>query len=398
MKKNKIVLFAGLAAMLTACGGGGQPSFGDNEFPVETVSVSTTELQTTYPATISGIQDVEIRPKTSGFITKIYVTEGQKVQAGQMMFEIDNETFQAQVRQAQAAVNTAQNQVNTTKLTFENSQKLHEGGVIGDYELQVAQNNYLGAQAQLAQAQAALASAKEALSYCYVKSPAAGVVGTLPLKKGALVSASNVLTHVSDISQMEVYFSVTEKDMLALSKSEGGLAGAIESFPPVKLQLADGSVYAEEGHVAAMSGVIDQATGSVQLKAHFPNPQGLLKSGGSGAIIVPRTSTASIVIPQSVVMEVQTKKFVYLLGDSNRVQYTEITVDPQSDGMNYIVTGGLKEGDKYVTNGITKLQDQMEIVPITPEQYEKKIQDATKLAESQSSTTAFVDVMQGKKK
>ena len=379
MKHSKILSALAACTLLVSCGGGGgRPSFGDNEYPVATVETSSAAMQSSYPATINGIQDVEIRPKMSGFLTQINVKEGQTVSAGQLLFVVDNETYQASVRQAQAAVNTAQAQVNTAKLTCENTVQLHQNRVVGDYELQTAKNTYESAKAGLAQAQAALASAKEALSFCYVKSPAKGVVGTLPFKKGALVSASNVLTHISDISQMEVYFSVTEKDMLALSKADGGIRGAVEQFPAVKLQLADGSIYGYDGHVAAISGVIDQATGSVQLKARFPNPESLLKSGGSGTIIVPRQNDGAIIVPQSVVMEVQNKKFVYVLNDSNRVVYTEITVDAQNDGNNYIVTGGLSVGQKYVTNGITKLSDQMEIVPITAERYKEKIQEQAK--------------------
>lgn len=379
MKKNKMMLVAAVATVLVSCGGGGgRPTFGDNEYPVDVVATQNASLQSTYPATINGVQDVEIRPKVSGFLTQINVTEGQTVSAGQVLFVIDNETYQAQVRQAQAAVNTAQSAVNTAKLTFDNTKKLHASKVVGDYELQTAENTFLSAQAQLAQAQAALSSAKEALSFCYVKSPAAGVVGTLPLKKGALVSASNVLTHVSDISTMDVYFSMTEKDMLTMSQGEGGLKGAVEKFPPLKLQLADGTMYAYDGHVTSISGVIDRSTGSVQLKAQFPNPEKLLKSGGSGSIVIPSVADSAIVIPQRVVMEVQNKKFVYVLKENNKVAYTEITVDPQNDGVNYIVTSGLKVGDKYVTNGITKLTDQMEIVPITPERYQQKIDEQAK--------------------
>lgn len=396
MKTNKMWMVAAFAAMMISCGGGGMPNFGDNEYPVETVTTQSADLQTTYPATINGIQDVEIRPKTSGFLTQINVKEGQTVQAGQVLFVIDNQAQQMQVRQAQAAVNTAQSAVNTAKLTFENSKQLHEKKVIGDYELQTAENTYASAQAQHAQALAALASAKEALTYCYVKSPAKGVVGTLPFKVGTLVSASNVLTHVADISQMEVYFSVTEKDMLSMSKSEGGLNGAVASLPKVKLQLADGTVYAYEGEVVTASGVINQATGSVQLKARFPNPDGLLKSGGSGAIIIPRSSDASIIIPQNVVVEVQNKKFVYVVDDKGVARYTEITVDPQTDGVNYIVTGGLNVGDKYVTNGITKLHDGDTIKAITPERYLEKINEATELSKKQSSAQGFIDAMQGK--
>ena len=372
---KKMMLMAAIAASLVSCGGGGgRPTFGDNEYPVVTVGTSNADMQTTYPATIKGVQDVEIRPKATGFITQINVKEGQTVGVGQILFVIDNETAQASVRQAQASVNTAQQQVNTAKLTYENSKQLHAGKVIGDYELQTSQNSYEAALAQLAQAEAGLASAKEQLSYCYVKSPAAGVVGTIPFKKGALVSASNVLTNVANISQMEVYFSVTEKAAMQLQSNGGGIQG----LPPVKLQLADGSIYSHEGKVTKMSGMVDQGTGSVQLIAAFTNPEKLLKSGGAGTIIIPRQATSAIIIPQSCVSEVQNKKFIYLLDKDNKVKYSEIKVDPQNDGKNYIVTDGLKVGDKYVTNGITKLTDGMEIVPITPERYEQKIAEQAK--------------------
>lgn len=370
---KKVLLFAATAATLVACGGGGgRPTFGDNEYPVTTVGTSTADMQTTYPATIKGVQDVEIRPKIQGFLTQINVKEGQTVSTGQVLFVIDNETYQAQVRQAQASVNTAQQQVNTAKLTFENTKQLHESRVVGDYELQTAENSFESAKAQLAQTQAVLASAKETLSFCYVKSPASGVVGTLPFKKGALVSASNILTTVSNISSMEVYFSITEKEAMTLS------AAGLTSLPDVKLQLADGTTYSHEGKVTKMSGVIDAATGSVQLIATFPNPEKLLKSGATGNIIIPRVSSNAIIIPQACVSEVQNKKFVYTLGKDNKVKYTEIKVDPQDDGNSYIVTDGLKAGDKYVTNGITKLNDGMEIVPITPERYKQKIDEQAK--------------------
>ena len=370
---KKMMTLAAIAATLVSCGGGGgRPQFGDNEYPVVAVGTSSADMQSTYPATIKGVQDVEIRPKVQGFITQINVKEGQTVGAGQVLFVLDNETATQQVRQAQAAVNTAQQQCNTAKLTYENAQKLHEAKVVGDYELQTAQNNYEVAQAQLAQSQASLASAKEQLSYSYVKSPASGVVGTLPYKKGALVNNANVLTTVSNISSMEVYFSVTEKAAMQLQ-----VAG-LQTLPSVKLQLADGSIYGHEGKVTKMSGVIDQATGSVQLIALFQNPEKLLKSGGAGTIIIPRLANDVIIIPQSCVSEVQDKKFIYLVGSDNKVKYSEIKVDAQNDGVNYIVTEGLKTGDKYVTNGITKLTDGMEIKPITPERYQQKISEQAK--------------------
>ena len=377
--KKKILMFAATAMLLASCGGGGgRPTFGDNEFPVAAVGTSTTSMQSTYPATIKGVQDVQISPKVQGFIRQINVKEGQTVGGGQVLFVLDNVTYQSQVRQAQASVNTAQASCNTAKLNFENSKELFESKVIGDFELQTAANQYESAKAALEQAQASLASAKEMLSYCYVKSPAAGVIGTLPYKTGALVNTNTVLTTVSNNSSMEGYFSLTEKDALEMTKAAGSQNAALESYPPVQLRLADGTIYNHSGKVAKMSGVIDAATGSVQLIAVFPNPQKILKSGGSGSIIVPRDDTSAITIPQSSVSEVQNKKFVYVLGKENKVKYTEIQVDPQNDGTNYIVTDGLKVGDKYVTNGITKLADGMEIVPITPEKYKQKIDDQAK--------------------
>ena len=372
-------MFAAATMLLASCGGGGgRPSFGDNEFPVTTIGISSTTMQSTYPAVIKGVQDVEIHPKVQGFITQINVKEGQTVGAGQVLFVLDNVTYQAQVRSAQAAVNTAAAGCNTAKLNFENSQKLHQNGVIGDFELQSATNQFEQAKAGLSQAEAGLASAKEALSFCYVKSPAAGVVGSLPYKVGTLVSAGNTLTSVSNISSMEVYFSMTEKDLLEMAKNAGGLNGAIQEMPAVQLKLADGNLYGLEGKVTKMSGVIDPATGSVQMIAVFQNPDKLLKSGGSGTVIIPRSNSNAIVIPQSCVSEVQDKHFIYLLDKDNKVKYTEIKVDPQNDGNNFIVTEGLKTGDKFVTNGITKLSDGMEIVPITPERYQQKIQEQNK--------------------
>lgn len=398
MKLKNYLFVAAIAAALTSCGGGGMPQLGDNEFPVITVGSSSTALQTTYPATIKGIQDVEVRPKVSGFITKVFVHEGQVVSAGQVLFTIDSETYRAAVRQAQAAVNTAQAQLNTAKLTYENNKKLFEKNVIGQYELSTAQNTYSTAQAALMQAQASLASAKETLSWCNVTSPSAGVIGSLPFKKGALVSASSMepLTTVSDITTMEVFFSMSESEILNLTKTSGSAAAALSSMPAVKLQLADGTFYNHPGKVVKMSGVIDAATGSLSLIAHFANPERLLKSGGSGQIIIPTDDNHAIVIPQEAASEVQDKIFVYVVGQDNKVKYSEIKVNPQNDGKNYIVTSGLKVGDRFVCRGITKLTDGMEIKPITLARYNQKIAEAEQMGKAQGSAKDFAKTMSGK--
>ena len=388
MTKSKILLFAALAAMLVSCGGkksSGKPNFGDNEYAVRTIGAQSAELQTTYPATIRGMQDVEIRPKVSGFITKLCVKEGQAVKAGQLLFVIDNVTYAAAVRQAKAAVNSAKAQLNTARLTYNNNEKLFKNNVIGSYELQSAKNNMQAAAAALAQAEASYVSAKENLSYCYVTSPASGVIGDLPYRVGALVSASSQqpLTTVSNISTMQVYFSMTEKELLDMTKTAGGLHTAIKDYPAVKLQLADGTIYDHPGRVATVSGVIDATTGSVSMRADFPNPQHLLKSGGSGSIVVPHVSSSAIVIPQDAVAQVQDKHFVYIVGKDNKVKYSAVTVDPQDDGKNFIITSGLKVGDRIVVNGISSLTDGAEIKPITEAQYQEKLKKTEKLGAAQ---------------
>lgn len=402
MKKNKIMLFAALAALLlTGCGKKNQrPNFGDDEYPVIAVGAQNAQLQTTYPATIKGIQDVEIRPKVSGFITRLAVQEGQAVGKGQLLFVVDNETFAAAVRQAEAAVKQAQAsvasaeaQLATATLTYQNSENLFKNKVIGNYELQTAKNTMETARAQVQQtksavasAQAALANARQNLNFCYVTAPTAGVVGNLPYKQGALVSPSSTpaVTTVSNISTVEVYFSMTEKDILEMTKNAGGMKAAVSAYPPVKLRLADGTDYRHTGTVTKVSGLIDPATGSVSMIARFPNPDHLLKSGGSGSIIVPKTASNSIIIPQSLTAQVQDKIFVYKVDGQNKVHYTEITVSPNNDGKSFIVTSGLKVGDKIVSAGITKLNDGMEIKPITEAQYQKKIKEAEKLGENQA--------------
>lgn len=385
MKKNRFLLLAAVAVLFASCGGQ-KGKMGDNEYAVRTIETQSTELQTSYPATIRGVQDVEIRPKISGFITKLCVKEGQVVRKGQLLFEIDNVTYQAAVRQAKAAVNSAKAQLNTSKLTYENNQKLFANNVIGTYELQSSKNAYANAQAALAQAQANYVSAKQNLDFCYVTSPADGVVGDLPYRVGALVSSSSTqpLTTISNISTMQVYFSMTEKDLLDMTKEKGGLHAAISEYPPVKLQLADGTTYGHQGKVAAVSGVIDQSTGSVSMRADFPNPEQLLKSGGSGYIVVTHVASNAIVVPQDAVAQVQDRYFVYVLGKDNKVKYTNVTVNPDNDGKNYIIESGLKTGDRIVVQGITTLKDGMQITPITEAQYKEKLKKTSQMGAHQN--------------
>ena len=380
-----MIVLAVSASLMSSCGNkqGGLPQ--SNEYPVITIQTNS-EMSSSYPATIRGKQDIEIRPKISGFITKLCVDEGSVVRKGQVLFTIDNVQYRAVLNQAEASLNSAKSALATAELTYNNKKELYNQNIVGDFDLQSAANSYATAKATVAQAEAAVVSARDNLSYCNVTSPSDGVVGTIPYRVGSLVSSSMAtpLTVVSNIDEMYVYFSVNEKQILEMTRASEG-KNVIEAFPEVQLELADGSIYTQVGHVSTVSGVIDQNTGSVSVRADFANPDHLLKSGGQGNIIITRKTEGVIIIPQAATAEVQDKVFVYVLGKDNKVSYTAIEVDPQNDGQNYIVTKGLKDGDRIVTKGITKLTDGAEIKPVTEEQYAKSLEEAQKLGRIQGN-------------
>ncbi|WP_297906016.1 efflux RND transporter periplasmic adaptor subunit [uncultured Parabacteroides sp.] len=389
---RQIALFAVGASLLTACGNSQSGmKLGDGEFAVMAVSSTTSDQTTSYPATIKGTQDIEIRPQVSGFITKLCVDEGATVRKGQALFKIDDTQYSAAYRQAQAAVKMAESSVSTATLTEKNKKVLYDKKIISDFEYQTAVNNLLSAEASLAQAKASLISAKQNLDFCTVTSPSDGVIGTFPYRVGSLVSASisEPMTTVSEIKNMYVYFSMTEKELLRLTRAGGTLKEQLEKMPEIQLQLADGSMYPEKGKIDAVSGVIDQTTGSVSMRAIFPNNQNILRSGGMANVIFPYSMTDIILIPQSSTIEIQDKKFVYVLQPDSTLKYTEIQISDLNDGQRYIVTGGLNVNDKIVVEGVQNLQNGQKIVPISPEQKEAKYQQALKDQREGNLKTAF---------
>ena len=387
------VAFAALGlSVLTACGGGqGGMKMGDNQFAVEAVKATSSNQSEQYPATIKGLQDIEVRPHVSGLIVKLCVDEGATVRKGQALFQIDPTQYKAAYDQAAASVKSAKANLETITATERNKKMLHDQKIISDFEYQTAVNNLLTAKANLAQAEAAYTAAKQNLDFCTVKSPSDGVIGTFPYRIGALVSPSisEPLTTVSEIGDMYVYFSMTEKQLLDLTRAGGTLKEQLEKMPAVKLQLADGTMYDAEGKIDAVSGVIDQTTGSVSMRAIFPNKQNILRSGGMANVVFPYTMSEIILIPQTATQEIQDKKFVYVLQPDSTLKHTEIQISNLNDGKNYIVTGGLKEGDQIVVEGVQTLQDGQKISPITVAQKEAKYQQALQDQRDGNIQTAF---------
>lgn len=334
------------------------------EYSVQTISTTDRTIPTNYSAAIRGRQDIAIYPQVSGTISQVCINEGQTVSKGQTLFIIDQVPYKAALRTAEANVEAAKAAVATAQLTYDSKKELFARKVVSQYDLSTAENNLLTAKAQLAQADAALVNAANNLSYTVVKAPSNGVAGTIPYRVGALVSASipQPLTTVSDNSTMYVYFSMTSKQLLNLTRRYGSIAETLKNMPDVQLKLDDGSVYGIHGRVEAISGVVDTSTGSVQLRAAFPNEGGLLLSGSTGNIIMPNIYKDCIVVPQTATFELQDKIYVYKLVDG-KASSSMIEVEKISDGREYIVTAGLTPGDVIVTEGVGLMREGTPIIP-----------------------------------
>ncbi|PXZ44970.1 efflux RND transporter periplasmic adaptor subunit [Sanguibacteroides justesenii] len=350
------------------------------DYAVITVEPQDVVLTSSYPATIRGRQDVEIRPNVSGFITKLCIDEGANVRKGQTLFIIDPVQYEEAVNVARAAVSVAEAGVATAQLTADNKRELARKNIISSYDYQMAENALASQKAALTQAEAQLVNAEKNLSYTKVVSPVDGVMGSIPFRVGALVSPTSAtpLTTVSDISEMYVYFSMTEKELLDLIRQDGSSKEILERMPLVSLTLADGSLYSEQGRIETISGVIDRTTGAVSVRAAFRNPRHLLRSGGTGSVVIPSTLKNALVIPQKTTYEIQDKRFVYVLQEDAKLKNTEIEVFKLNDGKNFVVTSGLKPGDKIVAEGVGTLRDGMQIKPITLEESAAKLKAMTR--------------------
>ena len=330
----------------------------ETEYSSLKVSESALEIVDKYPATFRGRQDVEIFPQVSGKITSVDVKEGQRVRKGQTLFVIDQIPYRASLQTALANLESAKAEVASAQLNYDGKQELFAQKVISDFELKKSRNALLVAQAACQQAEAQVTNARNDLSYTVISSPCDGVVGTLPYRAGYLVSPGmqTPLTTVSDNSEMYVYFSIPENRMIELIRRHGSNDAVLRAMPAVRLYLNDGSEYEAEGHIESMSGVLDKATGSVSLRAVFPNGSGLLHSGGAGNIGLSDKQDAVILIPQGATYELQDKVYAYKVVDG-KASSVQLDVKPVPEKKQYVVRNGLSVGDVILTEGVGNLQD-----------------------------------------
>lgn len=366
--KNRFLLFSmiGLCALesffLSSCADN-KKAEDMNAYSTQVLAPQSRILTTAYSATIAGRQDVEIYPQVTGTLTQVCVEEGSIVRKGQILFVIDQVPYRAALNTARANVRAAKAGVENARLVYDSRKELFAEKVISEFDLKTATNALETAEAELAQRQAEEDRAENDFSYTEVKSPSNGVVGVLPYRVGALVSADSPrpLTTVSDNSEMFAYFSMSENRLLALTQQYGDMQKALAAMPPVELQLSNGSVFPAKGKIHSISGVIDRTTGSVTLKAVFPNEGRLLHSGATGNVLMPSVYENRIVLPQTATYELQDKRFAYKVMDGKAVA-VQITVSSINDGKEFIVEDGLVAGDVIVTEGVGTLRDGMVVI------------------------------------
>lgn len=374
IKKNLLLLST--LFLLYSCGSSGQQGPGARQqrvqsYPVLNLQPRSIELTKSYPATLEGQQTVEIRPRVQGYITKMKVDEGDVVHKGEVLFKVNSEQYEQNVRFANADVQAAKAAIKTAKDKVQRFKKLVEKDIVSNYQLQSAKNGLKSQEAKLAQAKASLENAQVNLGYTNVKSPTDGVIGNIPYRIGSLVSSTiqKPLTKVSSISKMYAYFSMSERELLTMAQNvadEGGnstLQQRVAEIPPVNLRLPDDTIYGQEGKVRLASGLINSGTGSASFRAVFSNPKQILRSGGSGTVQIPYDQESAIVIPKKATYEVQNRRFVYTVSDSNKVKSTPISTMPISTKKLFVVKDGLSSGDSIVTAGMGGLKDDTPIKP-----------------------------------
>lgn len=325
------------------------------------VRTANTFLEKKYPGSIEGTVNVDIKAQVSGYLEKIYVKEGDYVQKGQSLFRIKGDVYQEQVKNSQAALKVAQAAEETARLELEKIRPLVAGKVVSEIQLQTAEANYASAKALVAQANASLGSSQINAAFGLIQAPVSGFIGRIPNRIGNLVTPNDAspLTTLSEINQVLVYFSLSEGDYITLLKDRKNEEG----INTVELIMADGTTYAHKGKLEMASGNIDRLTGSIPLKAVFSNPDKILRSGGSAKVILRKKQDSAIVIPISCVKDIQDRYFVFVLGDSNKVQMKPILISGTNNN-NYVVKSGLSVGEKLVLNRIDALNQGTKVVPV----------------------------------
>ena len=358
----KSITFLMLFVVLVGCGNKHQNEGyqqGPPELPVAVVKESDAVVTKTYAASVEGVSNVEIRPQVSGYLTKIHVDEGQFVKAGQVLFSIESQVYREQLNNAQAALLSAKSNLDNSKINLDRKKELVSNKMVSDFQVREAEIAYNAAKAGVDQASAVVESAKINLAFTQIKAPVSGYTSRFNYRLGSLLSPTNQqpLTILSDIQQVYTYFSLSENDFINFQRQYAGstIAEKIKNTPPVTLLMADGTPYAHTGKIDAVEGLFNKTTGAITVRAKFVNPEVLLRSGNTGKIVMEQQLKNALLFPIASSVVIQDKVFIYSLDKESKVVQIPVEVSGKS-GNNFIVSGGLKAGDRYIVMGFERLQ------------------------------------------
>ena len=351
--------------------------------PVEVVTVGQSDVPVSneWVGTMDGLVNAQIQPQVTGYLIKQNYREGSVVQKGQVLFEIDPRPFQATLEQAQGqlgqakgAVGQAQAQLELANINVNRDTPLAAQRAIAQSQLDTekqaaaqAQASVAAAQAQVATAQAAVANAKINLGFTQVRSLITGVAGQATTQVGNLVGQQSVLTSVSQLNPIRVFFSLSDAEYLGLIKSATGRNDTdllhASSNIPLTLTLSNGSVFPHTGRIIFVDRQINQQTGALRIAASFPNPGNVLRPGQFGRVRAQtRVLDNAILVPQSAVQEMQGIQQVFVAGADNKAHVANVTLGPQH-GQDWIITSGLQPGARVIVNNLQKLRDGAPVDP-----------------------------------
>jgi len=361
---NKYITLLLAPLMLTACGVD-LPQETQSSFETMTVKKSDIELPYKFSAKMKGSNDVTITPQASGQLMKICVTEGQQVKKGQTLFIIDSRNARLELEAAQANLQAAKAQENSAKLEYESNKNLFDKKIVSSYMLSNSENAYKQAQAAVAQARAAVNRAKVELGFCTITAPVSGVTGSIPVRVGDQVSPMSELTILSGNTTMYAEFSVNEaiiEEMVHYGINADEMDKYIAKLPEATFVMKNGTKYPHKGRVVSLTGVVNSETGSLTAKVSFPNPDGHLYSGIQGTIVMSFAEKNVIVIPQSAVVRLQDKSQVYKVKADSTATAVEIKTLDTGNGKDFIVTTGLKVGEKIISTGANNVTEGQKVL------------------------------------
>lgn len=360
------ILLVAVSSFISCSSGNGKNANKEKlvNIPVLELQSRGIEVPKTYVCDIQAVQFVEVRAKVEGFVDRIYVDEGQFVKKGQTLFQLTSNEFNEMVNSANAKMMQARAEAKAASLEVERLQVLVNKNIISSSELELAKSKRAVAESSILEAESILKNAKTGLSYTTIKAPFDGIVDRIPYKTGSLVTAGDLLTNITDISEVFAYYKVTENEYLQYmrEKMEEDSVGLKEEFEDdITLILSDGMEYPLKGKLETMEADFERGTGSIAFRVRFPNPDQLLKHGASGKVQMTNMLEDIYLIPQKSTFEIQDYNYVYMITKDNKVVVRSFR-PLQRFGV-YYIADGFQEGDRIIFEGIQQVRDGMEIEP-----------------------------------